>query len=362
MDHIKPGNIGDIKRALHAAPCELYFLGASVSTQRNGWPDVLARDLSSATGHAHTVRKTCIGGVGLLYGLSHLAMQPPEDGRRRVAFIEFSTGDLNFGLTPMEHLRPWLREMVARLQAAGALPLVIHNWRADYDVVDKHGIRAAYDEIAAEAGLPVIENHRWIHDLIAGGHLTASEWFRDYCHTTDAGAVAYADQIMRSIASASGEPGDAGRPLPWDPAAAMVRAHPVVDWLPADTAWPVSEFKYTPTDQRFSTVTLAQEDVFTACVSGQLLGVAVISGPRSTWMSVSANGKRLRKLRVFDRNSHYDRYLLCACPAELDRATLEITCDPEPLDVSISAQPHADFSLPRQLRLVELIGRNLVRH
>lgn len=350
------GNLDTVSRALHAAPCELYFLGASVSTQRNGWTDQLASKLGQLTGHVHAVRKTSIGGVGLLYGLAHMH-ETPSAGRQRIALVEFSTGDLNLGLTPLDRLEPWLRELLARLIESGALVVVVHNWRGDYAVDDKHGIRAAYNRVCREFGVSVIENHSWAQSLIDAGHVKTSDWFRDVCHTTEVGATAYAEQVIACIAA--GRDTDVPPTEVRLPPSRRIRALPLVELPELPARWPQREFHYAPTDQRFQVLTLPQDDALRLRLKGELLGIAVISGPRSTWINVFADDRRLRKLRTFDRNSYYERYLLCACPAELNGEMLDIRCDPEPLDTSIAAQPHADFELPRQLPLIGLVGRDL---
>jgi hypothetical protein len=112
--HWLNGDGGRLARQLQAETVELYVIGASVSAQRGGWPVQLQARLQQLTGRPHGLRLNAMGGVGLLFGLAHHAPHPRERVPR-IAFIEFSTGDLNLGLTPLDRLVPWLEELVARL-------------------------------------------------------------------------------------------------------------------------------------------------------------------------------------------------------------------------------------------------------
>jgi lysophospholipase L1-like esterase len=356
-NHCSPGNASRIAAELRRAACELYVVGASVSTQRDGWPSRLAERLGRETGHGHTVSKCVMGGVGMLFALAYLDDQPPLD-RTRIALIEFSTGDLNFGHVPLAQLESWIRELLHRLTASGALPLVIHNWRSDHEIVDKHGIRATYDRVAAEFGVSVIANHRWIAEEVAAARIDTKLWFRDVCHTTALGAQGYAEHIADCLLA---PPGDV-QSMPATVPAANPTAVSILEVMELAASQRVGvrrEFVYTATDARYTALVLEADESLELRLSGDLLGVAMLSGPRSTWVSVEIDGKPFKKLRAFDRNSHYERFILPICIGHLHDAAVVIRCAPDVMDMSIAAQSHPDFLLPRQLALVGFVGRDL---
>jgi hypothetical protein len=158
------GRRSEVWRLLTRGPVELHFIGASVTVQRDSWADRLADLVSERTGHRHVVTKNAMGGVGLLFGVANYAQ--PAAGLARIVFIEFSTGDLNLGLTPLEHLQMLLEHLILRSRADGAEIVIVHNWRADFDVADRAGIRARYDEVARARGIPVIANHAFAHSCL----------------------------------------------------------------------------------------------------------------------------------------------------------------------------------------------------
>lgn len=342
-------------------PREIHFIGASVTAQRESWADRLVEQAAALTGHRHQLTKNAMGGVGLLFGLANY--RPREPGTPvRLVFVEFSTGDLNLGLTPLDRLQPWLEHLVARLQAEQAHLVFVHNWRGDFAPDDKPGIRRAYDDVAARHGIPVIANHRLAADAIDQDASARERMFRDVCHTTPDGAHAYARHALQCLQAMAERP---AVPAPAVPAAQPARPIEFVD-LPDDafagTEVSRSQYTYISTGQAFPVRTVPRGLALEMELSGSLLGVAFLSGPRTGWAGLSIDGREVRRFRCFDRNSFYERFILLPAVFDLDHSRVALYDDGSDVDFAIAAKPHPDFALPRQLKLVQLAGSGLVVH
>lgn len=357
--HFLHGDGGRIAALLQAGPAELYFIGASVTAQRRGWAERLVDELRQVTGHAHAMTVNAMGGVGLLFGVAHHALYA-RGSRPRVAVLEFSTGDLNLGLTPLDHLQPWLEELVAVLAKDDTPVVFVHNWRADFEVDDHAGIRRRYNELAACHAIPVIENHRLAAQTIAAEPAKRDQWFRDVCHTHEPGALAYAHHTRACLWAMAAQPACVGA------AAALTAPAPTqrigcldIDaaLAPAGSVW--STYTYTHTGQVLPVLTLEADMQLSFRASGQLLGVGLISGPRACWVVLEVGGVPLKRMRAFDRHSHYERYILLPALADLDHDLVTLRCSDEAVDFEMAAQPNPGFALSRQLRLVHCVGRGL---
>jgi hypothetical protein len=236
----------------------------------------------------------------------------------------------------------------------------IHNWRGDFEADDRAGIRLHYDNVAALHGIPVIENHRMVDASLTEGTITKEDWFRDVCHTQPPGAEAYAKHVWACLKAMQELPVSARHgPLPAAPACEdQIRDFPLPPELVPGGA-KLSGFEYTATVQRFTVTTVAEQDRIRLRASGQLLGAAFISGPRASWVVLDVDGRIVRRFRVFDRNSHYERCVVLPAVKLLDNSLLELRCDGTPVDFSIAQKPHPDFELPRQMSFVHFIGRGL---
>ena len=365
--HYRFGDGGQVAGLLRAGPVECYFVGASVTAQKAGWAEKLLGLLRRETGHAHTLLHNTMGGVGLLFGLAHHRLYPRQ-AQTRIAFIEFSTGDLNQGLTPADKLEPWLDELVGVLHAEQTPVVFVLHWRGDFPSDDPGGVRRTYALVAQRHGVPLIENHLMVDEALISKRVDQALWFRDLIHTQEPGAQAYADHTWACLQHmASPELTQAA-----ERGSLHATQAPTLFGTQADrigtleyppSLWPDaaehSTYEYPGTGQRFQVLVLNSQTPLRARMSGQLLGVAMISGPRSCWVSVWIDGKRLRNIRVFDRNSHYSRYVLLPTVATLTGQLVELRCDSDPIDFASAGREHPDFSLPRQLQFVHWVGRGL---
>lgn len=357
------GGGGGIWTHLCSGPVPLYFIGASVTVQRGGWADRLCERLCADTNHAHVVHKNAMGGVGLLFGLANYGSPSACDIGRGVAFIEFSTGDLNLGLTPLDQLSGLLRELVLRTRHDFRYTVIVHNWRADQPLDDCAGIRDAYDCVAAEFGIPVIGNHAMVQARLDADESLKSTWFRDVCHTHSEGAQAYAEHALACLRRIESEPrqGASGKFCNGsaDKGVTFVQTPPASIDLPSVRR---STYVYPGTGQAFDTAELEVGTVLELRCTGRLMGVGFISGPRAGWVDLFVDGWAARRFRCFDRHSHYERYILLPAFAELRNAQLRFACADEPVDSALPVRAHPGFGEPRTMTVVNMAGVGLRIH
>jgi hypothetical protein len=334
----------------------LYFIGASVTVQREGWVDRLSERIRAESGREHQVVKNAMGGVGMVFGLANYR-PPPLPRADCVAFIEFSTGDLN-GLTPIDRLPGLLRRLMSRCVQDHQHTVVVHTWRADQPSDDRMGIRRIYDQVAAEFGIPVIRNDAMAAERLAHDQALQAQWFRDVCHTHPPGAAAYAQHVIDALRSIDGDPAApprALRPVDAELACFLGGFEALASAPPARAV----DYTYAGTGEAFPALDLPAGHGVRFVADGELLSVAFLSGPRSGWVEMRIDGRPVRTFRCFDRHSHYERYILLPAFFTLSGSLVELTCTSEPVDFSIASKPHPDFELPRTMSLVHLAGVGL---
>ena len=350
------GDGGAIWRLLASGPCEIYAIGASVTVQKDGWADRFTAKLCRLTGHDHFLTKNAMGGVGILFGAANY--KSPSHGHPRVTILEFSTGDLNLGLTPIEQLRPLVSYLLSRAIEDKSLVAIVHNWRSDFESDDSPGVRRAYNEIARAYSVPVIENQRLIETVLQKGCCQKEALYRDNVHTNSAGAELCAEHIAACFSTMLGTPpirasGDflgsslVGNVRIYE----LSTAHQIVG-----ERW---TFVYPGTQQMFPVVDVSAESSIQLLASGQLLGAAFIAGPRSGWASLLVDGGVVRNFRCFDKHSYYDRYVLFPCFQSLRESVIEIKQPKLDVDYKVASQTHPDYLKPRLLRFVHFIGIDL---
>ena len=356
-----PALRGTLWDLLCRQPVELYFIGASVTAQRDGWAGELMQMLRRETGHAHVERTNAMGGVGLLFGVANYT-PPPPDVQPGVACIEFSTGDLTPGLTPTAELAPLLCTLLRRTTANYQATVIVHNWRADFADKDDAGVRRIYDSLAAAFSVPVIHNHVMAKQAIEGDPAIRGLWFRDVCHTNPSGAAAYACHVMEAMRTLDVTPRETpgcGSPTLVDDHAAIRFVDPFLGRSEAASTGTTAFYTYPSTGQTFQTMEFEAGCRLQLRCSGRLMGIAFITGPRAGGVELTVNGRRVRQYACFDRHSHYRRYILLPCFMSLEDAELELRCLDDLPDRSVPSGYHPDFEAPRSMTLVHLVGAGL---
>lgn len=341
---------------LKSSPCELHFIGASVTAQKPSWAEALHTLLVEATGHAHEITKNAMGGVGILFGLSYYYS---SGGRPRITFIEFSTGDFNIGLSPPTELGWMIEALVARVRDEGGEVILVHNWRSDNrEKDDSRGVFSIYQMVSHRCGVATIHNNRWVEHQLHADPAQEKRLFRDICHTTPLGARAYAQHVFDALRTAPASSLGDG----------VERAKQPADWpqvLCLGTAFMHGEvqertYEYPGTGQKIPFYEMLQGAVMSARVSGRLMGVGLISGPTSGWAALYVDGKLVRRIRCFDEHSYYERYILRPLFIDLQARIVELRMIDESVDFSLARKQHQDFAAPRRLMFAHFVGTRLV--
>lgn len=334
------------------------FIGASVTAQKNGWTDRLVELITERLGDSFTVNKKAMGGVGLLFGVTNWPnLNLPVGG---VVFIEFSTGDLNLGLTPLEHLATLLKTLIIDIINNKSFPIIIHNWRSDFRKEKGDVIRNIYNMIASKFQIPIIRNDLFIEASIAKEPSLEKIWFRDICHTTSEGASAYAKHIFNVISILS-----SGNKLcltdikPCEKDIGDIE--PIFDLTRYfnSSEYVKCIYVYPNTSQEFIYYDCHASVNFEAVANGELMGIAFISRPTSGWVELLIDNQVKQKFRCFDRHSYYERFILLPAFYKLSNNLVKIRLSADPVDFTIAKQEHNAFKEERRMQLVSMIGVEL---
>jgi hypothetical protein len=336
-----------------------FFIGASVTAQKNGWADRLVELISERLGSSFTVNKKAMGGVGLLFGVTNWpSLRLPVGG---VVFIEFSINDLNLGLTPLAHLETLLKALIIDILKNKSLPIIVHNWRADFRQEKGDLVRNIYNVIASQFQIiPVIRNDLFIESEIARNPRTEEMWFRDICHTTSEGSSAYAKHIFNVISVMSQDNKSCSIQVN-NFEKELGDIEPILDlnrYLNC-SKYVKRIYVYPNTGQEFAYYDCDASVEFEAVASGELMGIAFISGPTSGWVELLIDNEVKQKFRCFDRHSYYERFILLPAFYKLSNNLVKIRLSADPIDFTIAKQENSAFKEQRRMQLVSMVGVEL---
>jgi hypothetical protein len=335
-----------------------FFIGASVTAQKSGWTDKLVELITERLKSSFVVGKKAMGGVGLTFGVTkwpHIDL--PVGG---VVFIEFSVGDLNLGLTPLDRLETLLESLIIDIISQKNFPIIVHNWRSDFRKEKGEIVRNIYNAVASKFHVPVIRNDIFVESQIVKDANIDKSWFRDNCHTTSEGAFAYAKHIFDAICVISSQQ-NTGVVNVKKADKRLGEVEPLFDldkYFNSDH-YVSYTYTYRNTGQEFIYYECDGSVEFKAFASGELMSIAFLSGPTSGWVELLIDGESKKMFRCFDRHSYYKRFIMLPAFYQLSNSTLTIRLSEKPVDFSIAKQEHSDFQEQRKMQLVSLIGVGL---
>lgn len=338
-----------------------FFIGASVTAQKNGWPDKLIELLSDKHNCCITARKKAMGGVGTLFAVTDWKNFPVP--ANSLTFIEFSTGDLNLGLTPLDQLESLLTLLISQVFARNSFPIVVHNWRSDYRGDKGDLVRDIYNSVCTKFSIPAIRNELFIESEISRNASLEKLWFRDICHTHPEGALKYAEHVSDAVAFISSLDSTSLRQSidvrNLTECRRKIEAIYDIEPFLNGEQYKRKTYTYAHTGQQFAYIDCDSSVTLKASISGLLMGVAFISGPTSGWIELLIDGEVKRKFRCFDRHSYYERFILLPSVFHLHNRFIEIRVSKDPVDFSIAKKSHAQFEADRRLQVVSLVGTDL---
>lgn len=343
----------DFSALLRKQDLTIDFIGASVTAQKGSWADSFLELQKSQGGGCKASTKIAMGGVGLIYALSNTAYQ---GGNSDITLLEFSTGDLTVGHTPLNRLAEILESLTVRLLSRGTKLVFVHNWRKDFCGQLGEPVRSQYKIVAQKYRIPEIHNDRLIDCLNETNQETHSSCFRDICHTTKKGALLYAKHVFDALMDTCIAFSSDASPLQaCHDRYADVRFHHVTDWIRSGNRQ-IGHYEYPNTGEKFTFLDLGPKESLCFRASGLILGIAFMVWPGAGWLGVFVDGKLEKRIRCLDQHGYYARFHLLPCELDLNDQDVQVRVLQESVDFTIAKQQHPDFALDRHIRLVAIAG------
>jgi hypothetical protein len=288
---------GQAARDLRQAPCAVAYLGASVTVQKEGYRPRLHEMIRRRFGQQHPSLFAAVGATGVLSAV-FLTDELVASHRPTLCIIEYSTPTP--GPRDLAEARSAIDGIIAKLLTVGCQPCLLHLYRGGEG---QDQIIRMFEEVAVKHGIPSIDLVTPLRAAVEAGRLDKRWLLRDGIHTTPEGSelvAEMADIALTRIADAGG-PG-AGLTAP--PAVPSYRyAHQIAATL--DDVSGSGEVELFRLHRPY--LRIGRRARVRRSFDGALHGLAVVIGPESGEVEISAGGERQRKM-VFDPSSHYERF------------------------------------------------------
>ncbi|GAB5380443.1 MAG: hypothetical protein Alis3KO_25830 [Aliiglaciecola sp.] len=332
----------------------ILYLGASVTAQKNGYRPELNK-MFEDTGFMVKEKVLATGATGSMFGLSNLSTLPKVKNKFDIAFYEYSTGDLNRGLTPENEIFSVVSESLSYLKSIAKRVYLIHNYRRDYEGTDGDFIRLKYNDAAKEQSIQIIDNTDYFEKLRL--KIDEKDWptyYRDNVHTGERGSQEVAklifDQLdgINSLTEASSQPVEQH--------ILSARFHPL-SLNHSNTG----SYTYPSSKQVFNYHTIQMNESLTFSCKGEFWGMVSIVGPSSGWVEVKADGVIIQKFCQLDAHCYYERVQPRQFIRNFENDTkIEIRLVQGELDFAKVKHEHQQHSGERLLKLSLIMGRNLM--
>jgi hypothetical protein len=332
-------------------PLNILYVGASVTAQKNGYRPELNKIFEK---HDFSVNQKVLatGATGSMFGLCNLSSSVQESTIYDLAVFEYSTGDLNIGLTPEERIEDVVYQSLMAMKCLAKNVVLINNYRSDYENNQGDFIRNLHRAAADRAEVPVLDIYPAFEKMRA--NLSDTEWkniYRDNVHTAVKGSELVAAEIYKLL-----PPLDFDRELDGSELTAYQTASFV--GFPVDADY--SEYTYPSSGQKFPFFTLNEDQVLRLSLKGELWGLLSVVGPQSGWVEIKSGDLRIQKFNQLDAHCYYNRVQPRQFIRKFDGIVdLTIELVGGPLDFNAVKEAHSDHELPRALKLSYLMGRDL---
>ncbi|WP_342804833.1 exostosin family protein [Alteromonas sp. M12] len=334
-----------------AEPKELrvLYVGASVTAQKNGYRPELNRLLTSK-GYSIKQKVLATGATGSIFGLCNLSTLKQMDSFD-LAVYEYSTGDLNIGLTPLEVIENVVQESLEFLNSIADKVVLINNYRSDYEAGAGDFVRDKHRNGAKKSNVQVIDVYTYF-EFIKKDY-SDQEWkdiYRDNVHTGKKGSELVALRVLEELEI----------PEPKKGVPINTEILKSCFYYPYVKGGETGEYVYPSSEQHFKYLKLSEASEITMRIKGEFWGLVSIVGPTSGWVEVLANDTIIQKFCQLDTHCYYERVQ----PRQFMRTfddfiDLTIRVVEEEIDFTIVKQSHKGHELPRQLKLASLMGRNI---
>jgi len=328
------------------------YVGASVTAQKNGYRPELNKKLEAA---GYTVNQTILatGATGSIFGLCNLStLQLPENETFDLTVYEYSTGDLNIGLTPLDVMVDVVFESLAFLKTISQQVVLVNNYRSDYENGEGEFVREKHRDAAKLAGVPVIDTYPVFEEMRK--NFSEQDWkeiYRDNVHTSPKGSKLVSDYIFENLnLSALDSPFERG-------GSETLKAG---FYFPQIIGKDTEIYTYPSSGQKFKYFRLKPNETISMKLKGEIWGLISVVGPTSGWVNVQANGSSIQEFCQLDAHCYYERIQ----PRQFMRnfeeeVELTIQLIEKDLDFNKVKQPHKDHNAERELRISCIMGKNL---
>jgi hypothetical protein len=329
------------------------YVGASVTAQKNGYRPELNK-LFEKEGYTVTETVLATGSTGSMFGLCNLSTLPAGN-IYDLAIYEYSTGDLNIGLTPQDKIKEIVTNSLTHLCELANDVFVVNNYRADYEHGDGDFIRDLYKQAADIVNVSVLNIYPYFESLKK--ETNADDWnkiYRDNVHTGVEGSVLLAKELYKNIKLLTNLDYDV-RPKLIDIPKLSARFMSL-----SENIGEVESYTYPSTGQTFEYVSLKENEVLSFKLEGELWGLVSIVGPESAWVEVKVDGRVMQKFAQFDQHCYYTRVQPRQFIRKFDtQVDVEIYLSDEKVDFTQAKEENAKFQSDRLLRVSKLMGKNL---
>ena len=352
------GNYGPAFREridiLFERPCNILYLGASVTAQKESYCAEFHRLICVTTRHEHTIERRAIGGTGCLMAVWQLRKRPIAD--KELVFIELLTGDLNFSAQASGDIYIFLMTIVQLVRANGAEPCFLNLYREDKTYKEK--IVTEYQRLINDFSVPFINLYSEL--LGANGesrraHAFMQPLYRDKIHTTRFGSHVIAAMLLHHLLA-----GTISESVPPHLAASELSATGVVlDELGVDTggATPSQGLVRTaPDNDEFRSIVVPIDFVLSFRFTGFIGCILFDNGPDSCNL-IFDDGSEKIQLNLFDRLCYYRRLKIMPLYKHYRDALIQLHAAPDPVNIALVAEEHRRMISPQKnIRFCGILG------
>jgi hypothetical protein len=330
-------------------PLNILYVGASVTAQKNGYRPELNR-LFENEGYPVTETVLATGATGSLFGLCNLSVMIGE--KFELGFYEYSTGDLNVGLTPIDMIYDAVKKSMGILSNACERVFLVHNYRSDFEGEKGDFIRNLYNKAAEELNVPTVNVYKHVEAFKLGYRGNWQDIYRDNVHTANLGSEIVANEIYKTVKSHA-------TPFKFPEVDYELSMLPKIYSLDL-TGLDGGTYVYPSSGQKFNYITLEQGTQISFKLKGNILGVIPVVGPTAGWIELSCEGASILKYCLFDKHCHYTRVQPRFASFETDvYKSFKLKILDDGVDLSKCAKPHIGHDKPRELMFSGFMGINL---
>ena len=334
---------------------KILYVGASVTAQKNGYRPSLNR-LFNEAGYDVQEKIIATGATGSLFGLCNLSVLPNNESYD-LAIYEYSTGDLNIGLTPLDLIAETVNKSLILLKSISQNVLVLNNYRSDFENGKGDFIRTHYQQAAKKQNVGLLDLYITFEKFKLE---TPSDWdayYRDSVHTNELGSKTIAHEVF-SFFGKSGI--NKGSSEPMKSGSIDLALYPKIIPFP-ECGLDKLSYVYPASKQIFNYISFNKNKVIRFKMKGQMLGLISIIGPKSGWIRIECKGKKILEFCLFDQHCHYTRVQPRAISYTLDRfEECSMILVDNPVKIEKCDKHHEHHHSEREVSIAGFMGMGLI--